>query len=161
MTKNRKTKTTGRPGFTLIEALVGIVLVAVAVLGLVQMFTLSLMNNLRSDRITSASFLAQQRADALRNLTKDELNTLTSAGSVDLNADGTPDIDNDELLDLNLDNHDDYRRLTEVVQVGPTSWSVHILVFTPEQFGIARSQLLAGPDSYRVRANFSTLISRG
>jgi prepilin-type N-terminal cleavage/methylation domain-containing protein len=154
-------KKDSRAGFTLIESVVGIVLVAIAVLGLVQMFTMSLMNNVRSDRITAASFLAQQRADALRNLTKDELNTLAASGSVDLNADGAADIDSDELLDLNLDNHNDYRRLTEVVQVGPTSWSVHILVFTPEQFGIARSQLMAGPDTHRVRANYSTLISRG
>jgi hypothetical protein len=161
MARNMKTKKAARAGVTLIEAVVGIVLVAVAVLGLVEIFTLSVMNNLRSDRITTAAFIAQQRADALRNLTKDELITLTSSGSVDLNADGTPDIANDELLDLNLDNHNDYRRVTEVAQVGPTSWSVHILIFTPEQFGIARTQLLAGPDTYRVKANFSTLISRG
>ena len=57
----------------------------------------------------------------LRNLTKDELIMLTASGSLDLNSDGTPDIVNDELLDLNLDNHNDYRRLTEVVQIGPAS----------------------------------------
>jgi type II secretory pathway pseudopilin PulG len=161
MAGTSKTKKRVGAGFTLIEAVIGIVMVAVAVLGLVEIFTLSVMNNLRSDRITNAAFLAQQRADALRNLTKDELNTLTVSGSLDLNADGAPDIVNDELLDLNLDNHNDYRRVTEVTQVSPTSWSVHILIFTPEQFGIARAQLLAGPDTYRVRANFSTVISRG
>jgi len=161
MGKNTKPRKTGRAGFTLIEALVGIVLVSVAVLGLVEMFTLSVMNNLRSDQITTAAFLAQQRADALRNMTKDELNTFASSGTIDLNGDGTPDMTNDELLDLNLDSHNDYRRLTEVTLVGTTSWSVRIMIFTPQQFTITRSQLVTTPDTYRVKANLSTLISRG
>jgi len=150
----------GRPGFTLIEAVVGIVLVAVAVLGLVQMFTFSILNNLRSDRITTAAFLAQQRADALRNLTKDELNTLAASGAIDLNGDGSPDLASDQLLDLNLDSRDDYRCLTEVTQIAATSWSVRIMIFTPEQFSTAKSQLVSAPDTHRVRANLSTLISR-
>jgi len=161
MAGNMKMVKSSRAGFTLIEAVVGIVLMAVAVLGLVEMFSLSVMNNVRSERITTAAFLAQQRVDALRNLTKDELNTFVSSGNVDLNGDGTPDMIDDELLDLNLDNHNDYRRLTEVTLVGTTSWSVRIMIFTPEQFAIARSQLLGSPDTYRVRANISTVISRG
>ncbi|OGD20433.1 MAG: hypothetical protein A2W03_01815 [Candidatus Aminicenantes bacterium RBG_16_63_16] len=160
MYRKRKSKKSTGAGFTLIEAVVGIVLVAVAVLGLVEIFTLSVMNNLRSDRITTASFLAQQRADALRNLTKDEINTFVASGSVDLDGNGSPDMVNDELLDLNLDNHNDYRQLTEVIPVGVATWSVQILIFTPEQFGIARGQLLSSPDAHRVKANFSTLISR-
>ncbi len=161
MAGNMKRKKKGRAGFTLIEAVVGIVLVAVAVLGLVEMFMLSVMNNTRSDRITTATFLAQQRADALRNLTKDELNTFASSGNIDLNGDGSPDMIDDELLDLNLDSHNDYRRLTEVIQVASTSWSVRIMIFTPEQFGITRTQLLTSPDTHRVKANLSTLVSRG
>ena len=136
-------------------------LVAVAVLGLVEIFTLSVMNNQRSDRITTAAFLAQQRTDALRNLTKDELNTLASTGSIDLNGDGAPDMLNDELLDLNLDGHNDFRRLTRSPWSGRPSWSTQILIFTPEQFGVARGQLLASPDLHRVKANLSTVISRG
>jgi type II secretory pathway pseudopilin PulG len=161
MAKNIRTPKSSPAGFTLIEAVIGIVLVAVAVLGLVEMFTLSVMNNARSERITTAAFLAQQRADALRNLTKDELNTFASSGNVDLNGDGAPDMLDDELLDLNLDSHYDYRRLTEVTLVGTTSWSVRIMIFTPEQFAIARSQLITSPDTHRVKANISTLISRG
>lgn len=161
MIEKTQTKIFSQAGFSLIEAAIGIALVAVAVLGLAQMFTLSVMNNARSQRITTAAFLAQQRADALRNLTKDELNTLASSGSIDLNGDGNADVTSDELLDLNLDGHDDYRRLTQVIQVGATSWSVQVMIFTPEQFGIARAQLMADPDTYRVKTNLSTLISRG
>lgn len=160
MIKKTRTPKTAEAGFTLIEAVVGIVLVAVAVLGLAEMFTFSVLNNLRSDRITTSAFLAQQRAESLRNLTKDELNAFVASGSIDLNGDGQPDMTDDELLDLNLDSHIDYRRLTEVTQVAATSWSVRIMIFTPEQFGFARSQLAAAPDSHRVRANLSTLISR-
>jgi len=149
-----------RQGFTLIEALVGIALVAIAVLGLAQMFTLSVMNNLRSERITTATYLAQQRLDALRNLTTTELNTFASTGSVDLNGDGTADMLNDELLDINLDAHNDYRRLTQVAVIGTTTWSAQVMIFTVEQFGVARGTLLAGPGTHRVKANLSTVISR-
>jgi len=147
-------------GFTLIEAVVGIALVAVAVLGLAQMFTLSVMNNLRSDRITTAAFLAQQRLDSLRNLTLTELTAFAQNGSVDLNGDSTPDLLNDELIDLNLDNHNDYRLITQVTQPSAGTFNIQVMVFTPEQFSAARSQLLASPDSHRVRANLSTVITR-
>jgi Tfp pilus assembly protein PilV len=161
MLAKMKTRKGKREGFTLIEAVIGIVLVAVAVLGLAEMFTLSVMNNLRSDRITTSAFLAQQRMDALRNLTSGELNSFASAGGVDLNGDGTPDMLSDELLDLNLDGHNDYRRLTQVTQVTTTTWNVQVMIFSPEQFGAAAAQLLASPDTHRVKANLSTVISRG
>jgi type II secretory pathway pseudopilin PulG len=149
-----------REGFTLIEAVVGIALVAIAVLGLAEMFTVSVMNNLRSDRITNAAYLAQQRLDGLRNLTTAELNTFASTGSVDLNGDGTADMVNDELLDLNLDGHNDYRRLTQITVIATTTWSAQVMIFSPEQFGVARGTLLASPDTHRVKANLSTVISR-
>jgi Tfp pilus assembly protein PilV len=156
-----KTRKRKRAGFTLIEAVIGIALVVIAVLGLAEMFTLSVMNNLRSDRITTAAFLAQQRMDALRNLTPTELNTFASAGGIDLNGDSHPDMLSDELLDLNLDGHNDYRRLTQVTQVNTTTWNVQVMIFTPEQFGATAGQLLASPDTHRVKANLSTVISRG
>jgi prepilin-type N-terminal cleavage/methylation domain-containing protein len=103
-----------RQGFSLIEVIIGIALVAIAVLGLAQMFTLAIMNNLRSERIANASFLAQQQIDVMRNLTSDELTTLTSGNGVDLNGDGNMDILKDEALDINSDGQLDYRRITEI-----------------------------------------------
>jgi prepilin-type N-terminal cleavage/methylation domain-containing protein len=150
-------------GFTLLEVVIGIALIAIAVLGLAEMFTLSVMNNLRSDRITSASFLAQQRVDVLRNLTEAELDYFTSHTSIDLNNDGTQDLFKDELIDLNGDRRNDYRRLTRIqrsTEFTGSAWEVDVFIFSPEQFSRDQSELLGDPQRYRVRARVSTIISR-
>jgi len=151
-----------KQGFTLIEAVIGIALVAIAVLGLAEMFTLSVMNNLRSDRITSASFLAQQQIDVLRNLTGQEIgNFYASVNGIDLNfpPDSILDIMKDEPIDLNGDSKYDYRRLTRIQPLG-TSWQIEVLVFSSEQMTIPQASLLGDPTNYRVRAGVSTIISR-
>lgn len=150
-------------GFTLLEVVLGIALIAIAVLGLAEMFTLSVLNNLRSDRITSASFLAQQRIDVLRNLTVGELDYFTSNASIDLNNDGTPDLLKDEIIDLNGDSQNDYRRLTRIAystEFPGNAWEVDVFIFSAEQFGQDQSQLLSNPQQHRVRAMVSTIISR-
>jgi len=151
-------------GFTLIEALIGIVLIAIAVLGLAQVFTLSLLNNLRSERVSNGSFLAQQQTDTLRNLTQDELSFLSTNQAVDLNGDGSPDLSLDERLDLNLDGLDDYRRVTSL-QVGETTgasttWEVTVMVFSQEQLNVPRTNLLQSPQVYRLRGRMDTIIAR-
>lgn len=155
----RRRKNGTRKGFTLIEAVVGIALVAIAVLGLAEMFTLSVLNNMRSDRITNASFLAQEQIDILRTLTVEELSALSSGTGIDLNGDGTMDLVKDELVDLNGDGKSDYRRLTEVQPSG-TLWDVKVLIFTQEKFYTDRSQLVANPQQNRVKARINTVISR-
>jgi type II secretory pathway pseudopilin PulG len=90
---NRDARETGkkREGFSLIETTIGIALVGVALLGLAQLFTYSVMNNARSDRMTNSTFLAQQQIDFLRNLTATDLNNLALAPvdeQVDVNSDG-------------------------------------------------------------------------
>ncbi len=156
----RKINRTKKSGFTLIEAVVGIALMAIAVLGLAEMFMLSVMNNMRSDRMTNASFLAQQQVDMLRNLTVDELTLFGSANGIDLNGDGTMDIVKDELLDLNGDNLNDYRRVTEFQRLSGNSWELEVLIFTAEQFSRTRVELLQNPQNYGVRARVNTVISR-
>ena len=149
----------GQAGFTLFEAVVGIALVAVAILGLAQMFTLSVLNNMRSDRITGASFLAQQQVDLLRGLTGGELSLVASSSAVDLNSDGTNDFFRDELIDVNQDNLNDYRRITDVQTYG-TAWVVQVLVFTAESFDASEAELIANPQAHRVKARVSTIIHR-
>lgn len=149
--------------FTLIEVVIGIALLAIAVLGLAEMFTLSVLNNMRSDRITGASFLAQQRVDALRNLTVAELDYLTSNSEIDLNNDGIPDMAWDELIDINGDTSNDYRRITRVrnsTEFAMSAWEVDVYIFSQEQFDKERSELIRDPQRYRVRAMMSTIISR-
>jgi prepilin-type N-terminal cleavage/methylation domain-containing protein len=153
-----------RDGFTLIEALIGIVLVAIAVLGLAEVFTLSLLNNLRAERVSNASFLAQQQTDTLRGLTQDELNYLATNQSVDLNGDGNPDITLDERIDLNLDGHADYRRVT-TLQAAETSgtstvWEVTVMVFSQEQLEASKAELMQNPQLYRLRGRMDTIIAR-
>lgn len=135
-----------KKGFTLIEVVIGIGLVGIALLGLAQLFTYSVMNNSRSDMIANATYLAQQQVEALRNLTADELNALT-AGAID------------EQIDVNSDTTFDYRRITQV-QISGSSWSVRVLVFPPTEFDIDLNTILQDPIQHKVRADINTVISR-
>lgn len=151
-------------GFTLIEVIIGIALIAIAVLGLAEVFTLSITNNLRSERISNASFLAQQQMDLLRDLTQEELSFLFTNQNVDLNGDGNPDIFLDERIDLNRDGLDDYRRVTDIL-AGQTEgtaslWQVTVMVFSQEQFGYSKADLLQEPQTHRLRGRMDTVITR-
>jgi prepilin-type N-terminal cleavage/methylation domain-containing protein len=141
ITKKRKNE-----GFSLVEVLVGIAIVGIALLGLAQLFTYSVMTNSRAERMSNATFLAQQQIDYHRNLTSDELNVLTA---------GT----NDEQIDVNLDGSIDYRRLTAIQATG-IFWEIRVLVFSAEQLGAALTDLIGDPQQYGVKADVSTIISR-
>jgi prepilin-type N-terminal cleavage/methylation domain-containing protein len=137
-------------GFSLIEVLVGLFLVAVAVLGLAQVFLLSVANNRQADRVANATFLAQQQIDWLRGFTAEELDVYTSTSLES----------RDEVLDLNLDSTNDYRRITGITLVDGT-FHVIVHVYSAEKIsGLSATALLADPVRYRPRAMISTLISR-
>jgi prepilin-type N-terminal cleavage/methylation domain-containing protein len=137
-------------GFSLIEVMVGLFLVAVAVLGLAQLFLVAVANNLKADRVANATFLAQQQIDWLRGFTFDELNAyaVTTLES------------RDELIDLNLDATNDYRRITDFRIAGDT-FQVRIYIYSAEKFGIASpAVLIADTDLHRPRALITTIITR-
>jgi hypothetical protein len=158
----KRIKNRHKKGFSIFECVVGMALIAVAVLGLAEMFMVSVMNNARSDRITNAVFLTQQQIDIIRNLTVAEIIQLRDAQvGIDLNGDNVIDISKDELLDLNGDGINDYRRITEVQNPSAgASWEAKVLVFTAEQFDKSRADLLANPQNYAVKAKMETVISR-
>jgi len=135
-----------KEGFSLVEVLVGLAIVSIALLGLAQLFTYSVMTNARAERISNATFLAQQQIDYHRNLTPDELNALTAGA-------------NDEQIDVNLDGSIDYRRVTEI-QASGFFWEIRVLVFSAEQLSRSVSELVGDPQQYDVKANMSTIISR-
>jgi len=151
LTREKEAVAAKRKGFTLIEVLVAVFLVGVAVMGLAQIFTLTVLNNSRSDRMANATYLAQQRIDFLRNMTSLELNTAT------LN-DGTP-IPLDEQLDINNDGTLDYRRITQIQSAG-FYWDVRVAVFLSQYASESSAQLLANPQQYRILADMNTVISR-
>lgn len=140
----------GRPkkpeGFSLIEVLIGLAIVAIGLLGLAQLFTYSVMTNARAERMSNATFLAQQQIDYHRNLTRDELDTLTAGIT-------------DEQIDINYDGTIDYRRITEIQSSG-LLWNIRVLVFSAEQLTEDASALTQDPQGNGVRANMSTLIGR-
>jgi type II secretory pathway pseudopilin PulG len=137
-------------GFSFIEVLVGMFLMVVAVLGLAELFLAAVANNLKADRTANATFLAQQQIDWLRGFTQDELAALA----------GTSLESRDEVLDLNLDGTNDFRRITEFRSAGDT-FQVVIHVYSAELQGVASAaELLAEPDRYRPRALISTIITR-
>ncbi len=133
-------------GFSLMEIVVGIALIAIALLGLAQLFTYSVLNNSRSDKLTNAIFLAQQQIDSLRNLTAQELSNLAGSSL-------------DEEIDTNSDGTIDFRRITDI-QASQGFWNIRVLIFSPEQLSVSRSNLLQNPARYRVKAEVSTLICR-
>ena len=130
----------------MVEVLVGLAIVGIALLGLAQLFTYSVMTNARAERISNATFLAQQQIDYHRNLTADELNTLAA-------------VTNDEQIDVNSDGTIDYRRVTEI-QASGIFWEIRVLVFSAEQLSRNVSVLVGDPQLYDVKANMSTIISR-
>ena len=128
------------------EVIIGIALVAIALLGLAQLFTYSVMNNSRSDRISNATYLAQQQVETLRNLTADELDALTADAI-------------DEEIDVNSDGTNDFRRIT-LVQIFGSSWSIRVLVFPPSEFGSDLNTIVHDSIQHKVRADINTIISR-
>jgi len=142
--KNTQGRDNETEGFSLIETLVGVALVAIAMLGLAQLMILSIANNTQADRMSSATFLARQQIEQLRLLTIDELNAQV----------GVPI---DEQLDLNLDGVLDYRRIT-LLQTSGISFQAQVLIFAAEQMNESVGNL--NPQKYRVRANITSIISR-
>ncbi len=142
----RSSRLTKQKGFSLIEVLIGIAIVAIGLLGLAQLFTYSVMTNSRAERMSNATFLAQQQIDYHRNLTRDELDTLT-AGTID------------EQIDINYDGTYDYRRITEIQSSG-LFWTIRVLVFSAEELTTDATALTLDPSGSGVRANMSTIISR-
>jgi len=144
--KNTQGRDNETEGFSLIETLVGVALVAIAMLGLAQLMILSIANNTQADRMSSATFLARQQIEQLRLLTIDELNAQV----------GVPI---DEQLDLNLDGVLDYRRIT-LLQTSGISFQAQVLIFAAEQMNESVGNLTGDPQKYRVRANITSIISR-
>jgi prepilin-type N-terminal cleavage/methylation domain-containing protein len=134
-----------RKGFSLVEVVIGIAIVGIALLGLAQLFTYSVLVNSRSERMTKATFLAQQRIEFLRNIS-----------SIDLIALPNP---TDEQIDIDNDETADYRRITQIQPSGH-HWDVRILVFSMEQASVVVDTLLEKASEYNVRADISTVISR-
>ena len=141
-----KAEKKGNQGFSLIETTLGIALVGIALLALAQLFTFSVMNNQRSDRMTNSTFLAQQQIDFLRNLTAADLNNLAASPV-------------DEQIDVNNDGNVDFRRVT-VIQASGFYWEVRVQVFPASQLGVGVDALINYPSQHQVRADMSTVISR-
>ncbi len=146
-------RTKRKPGFSLIEVLVGLFLVAVAVLGLAHLFLLAVANNHRADRITTATNLAQQQIEWLRGLTADEL--VLASGTV-----------TDEVIDVNLDGADDYRRISHVVD-HEFVFQARVYVYSAEKLAVPQNELVPDPQApfdpsnpHRPRAFLSTVITR-
>ncbi len=149
-TLSHRFRAKARAGFSLIEALIGIAVIGIAMLGLGQAFLLSVNNNTRAGEIAHASYLAQQQLDYLRSLMAAELSTFPSTARGE---------SADETLDSNVDGFPDFRRIS-LVTTGGTGYAVKILVFPATAIGKASATILAAPANYRVRAVLSSVIVR-
>ena len=140
-------------GFTLIETIISLALVTVVFVSLAELFTISIMQNVRSHEISNAIFLAQQQIDFLRSLTSDELTNFPA---------GIAGASNDEKIDINGDGTIDFRRLTRVQPSasGMPGFDVQVLVFPPAYQDTAANSLITDPEKYKARAYIHTIISR-
>ena len=137
-------------GFSLVEVLVGLFLIGIAVMGLAQLFLASVANNLKADRVANATFLAQQQIDWLRGFTLDELTAFA----------GTTLESRDEVIDLNLDGTNDYRRITDF-GIAAETYQVRIYVYSAEKISVpTAAELIADTVLHRPRALISTIITR-
>jgi type II secretory pathway pseudopilin PulG len=147
-----KRKNSGKPGrkkregFSMIETTTAIFLAGVALLALAQLFTFSVMNNRRSDRMTNSIFLAQQQIDFLRNLPATNLSDLAASPV-------------DEQIDVNNDGNMDFRRVTVLRAVG-FNWDVRVRVFPASQLLTSVEDLINYPTQHQIRADMGTVISR-
>jgi len=116
-------------------------------MGLAELFTLAVLQNRQADRIANATFLAQQEIDTVRNMLLADITAMANNTI-------------DDIIDLNSDGVNDYRRITQVLLTG-NLYDVRVLVFSAEQIGTAAAALIADPEGHRVRAQIQTLISRG
>jgi prepilin-type N-terminal cleavage/methylation domain-containing protein len=130
-------------GFSLIEVLIGIALVGIGLIGLVPLFSLSVMINLRANQLGSATFLCQQQIDNLRSLTPAELNVLP--------------VVQDEQIDINGDGTVDFRRITNI-QRNIDFYKVY--VFPPSQLLPSASELIADPEQHFIKGQMGTIIKR-
>lgn len=135
-----------KKGFSLIEALLGMFLMGVALMGLAQLFVYSVLNNSRGDEMTTATFLARQQIEQMRNLMADELSALSSYPL-------------DEDMNLDGDSTIDFRRIT-VIEIQGAMWEIRVLVFPGAQAGVTTEELTTNPTDYKVRADISTTIAR-
>lgn len=147
-----------KAGFSLIEVLVGLFLVAVAVLGLAHLFLLAVTNNRNADRISTATNLAHQQIERLRSLTSEELMAEFQNTVID------------ELIDINLDGTNNFRRITYVEETPGLAFvfRARVYVYSAEKIGIEDPLTLIGdPEDafdntgpHRPRAFMSTIITR-
>ncbi|HUM34680.1 MAG TPA: hypothetical protein PKX32_05350, partial [Candidatus Saccharicenans sp.] len=121
------------------------------------LFTISIMQNVRSHEISNAIFLAQQQIDYLRTLTTSELSDLIPSSP-----EGITEVSNDEQIDINADGTIDFRRITQVgsSQTVSGSFDVQVLIFPPAYKDTDSTSLIENPEKYKVRAYIHTIISR-
>ena len=101
--------------------------------------------------MANATFLAQQQIDWLRGFTLDELEAYA----------GTSLESRDEVLDLNLDGTNDFRRITGIPRPTAIRSKSSSMSIPPRRSAVpSPAALLADPEQYPPRALISTIITR-
>lgn len=121
-------------GFSLVEALVSLVVVSFIFLAIAQMIGTGVYVNRASEDITEATARAGDKMEELRNLPYDDV---TVGGDIDQDAAGFFDT-----ADTNDDGNDDLRRRWEVVDNGSSKTIRVRVVSTLESVGTAKETTL-------------------
>jgi type IV pilus assembly protein PilV len=87
--RERGVQPMNKKGFTLVEVLVGLVILAIGLLGIAGMQVSSVRGNFFSNNLTEATFIAKDRLEYLKNLPLEDSNGFLNPGA---HADGSANI---------------------------------------------------------------------
>jgi len=153
-TQSSKRPRTDESGFTLVEALVAMVVLAVGLVGVANLLVVGATSNTIGNHSTNTTTIATETLERLRNISF-PLVQVSPAGSID----ATP-ICNDNLIVSNCVAPGNFQAFKDVPGVGRvnTTWEI-VQVDNQTLFIRVRSESTAALARRRARAEFTTIRS--
>ena len=144
-------------GFTLIEALIAIVILAIGLIAVTNLLVVGAASNTIGNHSTNTTTIASETLERLRNIPFTQL-TASPAGTIDLPLDGTTC--NDNVVTNNCIRPGNFQHVKDVSGVGRvhTTWEI-IPVDTQTLYLRVRSESESALARRRARAEFTTMRS--
>lgn len=148
---------TNESGFTLIEALVAIVILAVGLVAVTNLLVVGAASNTIGNHSTNTTTIASETLERLRNITFNQI-TMSPAGTIDLPLDGSTCDDNTS--SANCVRPGNFQAFKDVPGVGRVHTTWEIVSVDPQTIFIrVRSESESALARRRSRAEFTTMRS--
>ena len=144
-------------GFTLIEALIAMVILAIGLIAVTNLLVVGAASNTIGNHSTNTTTIASETLERLRNIPFTQL-TASPAGTIDLPLDGTTC--NDNTVATNCVRPGNFQTVKDIPGVGRvhTTWEI-IPVDTQTLYLRVRSESQSALARRRARAEFTTMRS--